>query len=152
MRFCGFQTPLTPPSDNIFAIPLTKITTVSRFSRWFARFNVVLWGNVAIARERENSNKHYKFVPSWKWPLVRPLERTEKKNCLLTLTRPAKTDSLCQIWQSFQFRYCVNDDGMMEQWSLIQNQPLLKTIYLKPPIISYKRGKCLKDTLVRSKI
>ena len=24
---------------------------------------------------------------------------------------------------------------LMEQWSLIQNQPLLKTIYLKPPII-----------------
>ena len=41
---------------------------------------------------------------------------------------------------------------LMEQWSLIQNQPLLKTIYLKPPIISYKRGKSLKDTLVRSKI
>ena len=35
--------------------------------------------------------------------------------------------------------------NMMEQWSLIQNQPLLKTIYLKPPIISYKRGKSLKD-------
>ena len=41
---------------------------------------------------------------------------------------------------------------LMEQWSLIQNQPLLKIIYLKPPIISYKRGKSLKDTLVRSKI
>ena len=41
---------------------------------------------------------------------------------------------------------------LMEQWSLIQNQSLLKTIYLKPPIISYKRGKSLKDTLVRSKI
>ena len=41
---------------------------------------------------------------------------------------------------------------LMEQWSLIQNQPLLKTIYLNPPIISYKRGKSLRDTLVRSKI
>ena len=41
---------------------------------------------------------------------------------------------------------------LMEQWSLIQNQLFLKTIYLKPPIISYKRGKYLKDTLVRSKI
>ena len=41
---------------------------------------------------------------------------------------------------------------LMEQRSLIQNQPLLKTIYLKPPIISYKRRKPLKDTLVRSKI
>ena len=33
-----------------------------------------------------------------------------------------------------------------------QNQPLLKIIYLKLPIISYKRGTSLKDTLVRSKI
>ena len=42
--------------------------------------------------------------------------------------------------------------ALMEQWSLIQNQPLLKTIYLKLPITSYKRSKSLKDTLVRSKI
>ena len=41
---------------------------------------------------------------------------------------------------------------LMEQWSLKQNQPSLKTIYLKPPIISYKRGKSPKDTLLRSKI
>ena len=41
---------------------------------------------------------------------------------------------------------------LMEQWSLTQNQPLLKTIYLKPRIISYKRGKSLKDTLVGSKM
>ena len=41
---------------------------------------------------------------------------------------------------------------LMELWSLIQNQPLLKTIYLKSPIISYKRGKSLKDRLRRSKI
>ena len=41
---------------------------------------------------------------------------------------------------------------LMEQWSLIQNQPMLKTIYLKPPIITHKRGKSLKDMLVRSKI
>ena len=34
----------------------------------------------------------------------------------------------------------------------MHNQPLLKTIYLKRPIISYKRGKSLKDRLVRSKI
>ena len=29
---------------------------------------------------------------------------------------------------------------LMQHWSLIQNQPLLKTIYKTPPIISYKRG------------
>ena len=31
------------------------------------------------------------------------------------------------------------------------DKPLVKTIYLKTPIISYKRSKSLKDTLVRSK-
>ena len=41
---------------------------------------------------------------------------------------------------------------LMNNWVVIQNQPLLKSIYTKPPIISYKRGKSLKDTLVRAKI
>ena len=41
---------------------------------------------------------------------------------------------------------------LMEHWGLIQNQPLLKTSFEKPPIISYKKGKSLKDTLVRAKI
>ena len=40
---------------------------------------------------------------------------------------------------------------MMEHRSLIYNQPLLKTVFRKPPIISYKKGKSLKDMLVRAK-
>ena len=41
---------------------------------------------------------------------------------------------------------------LMQKWSLIQNQPLLKTIYTTPPIISYKKGKSLKDVLIRAKL
>ena len=41
---------------------------------------------------------------------------------------------------------------LMANWSLIENQPLLKTIFKRPPIISYKRGKSLKDKLVRTKM
>ena len=41
---------------------------------------------------------------------------------------------------------------LMSKWHLIQNQPLLSEIYKEPPIISYKRGKSLKDILVRSKL
>jgi len=41
---------------------------------------------------------------------------------------------------------------VMENWSSIENQPLLKTTFKKPPIISYKRGKSLKDMLVRAKL
>ena len=41
---------------------------------------------------------------------------------------------------------------LMQNWNLIQNQPLLKNIFKDPPIISYKRGQSLKDMLVRAKI
>jgi len=41
---------------------------------------------------------------------------------------------------------------VMEHWSLIENQPLLKTIFKKPPIISYKREKSLRDMFVRAKL
>ena len=75
---------------------------------------------------------------------VRPSALTQKKKAnerslpFVTTYHPAVNNNVKQT--------------LMEQWSLMQNQPLLKTIYLKPPIISYKRGKSLKDTLVRSKI
>ena len=39
---------------------------------------------------------------------------------------------------------------LMEEWGVIQNQLFPKTIYFKPPIISYKTGKSLKNKLVRS--
>ena len=41
---------------------------------------------------------------------------------------------------------------LMDKWHLIQNQPLLREIYKESPIISYKRGKSLKDILVRAKL
>ena len=41
---------------------------------------------------------------------------------------------------------------LMQNWNLIQNQPLLKSIFKDPPIISHKRGQSLKDMLVRAKI
>ena len=41
---------------------------------------------------------------------------------------------------------------VMENWSFIENQPLLKTIFKTTPIISYKRGKSLKDMLVRGEL
>ena len=41
---------------------------------------------------------------------------------------------------------------LMANWSLTENQPLLKTSFKRPPIISYKRGKSLKDMLVRAKM
>ena len=40
----------------------------------------------------------------------------------------------------------------MANWSLVENQPLLKKNFKRPQIISYKRGKSLKDMLVRAKM
>ena len=39
----------------------------------------------------------------------------------------------------------------MEKWHLIQNQPLLREIFKHPPLISYRKGKSLKDMLVKAK-
>ena len=41
---------------------------------------------------------------------------------------------------------------LMSKWHLIQDQPLLREIYNKPPIISYKRAKSLADNLIRAKL
>ena len=37
------------------------------------------------------------------------------------------------------------------KWHLIQNQPLLREVFKEPPLISYRKGKSLKDMLVLSK-
>ena len=42
--------------------------------------------------------------------------------------------------------------ALMNKWHLIQNQPLLRQMFKEPPITSFKKGKSLKDTLVRAKI
>ena len=41
---------------------------------------------------------------------------------------------------------------VMKKWNLMQNQPLLRQNFKEPPIISYKKGKSLKDMLVRANI
>jgi len=41
---------------------------------------------------------------------------------------------------------------LMSKWHIIEKQPLLREIFRDPPIISYKRGRSLKDILVRAKL
>ena len=41
---------------------------------------------------------------------------------------------------------------LMGKWHLIQNQPHLRNIFKEPPLISYRRGKSLKDTLIKAKL
>ena len=41
---------------------------------------------------------------------------------------------------------------LMNKWHLIQNQPLLRNTFKNPPLISYRKGRSLKDVLVRAKL
>ena len=41
---------------------------------------------------------------------------------------------------------------LMKNWHLIEKQPLLRETYKKPPLVSHKRGRSLKDILVRAKL
>ena len=41
---------------------------------------------------------------------------------------------------------------LIRKWHIIEKQPLLREIYPKQPTISYKRGRSLKDILVRAKL
>ena len=41
---------------------------------------------------------------------------------------------------------------LMNKWHLIQNQPSPRKILKNPPLISYRKGRSLKDVLVRAKL
>ena len=41
-------------------------------------------------------------------------------------------------------------DTLMGKWHLIENQPQLREIFKEPPSISYRKGKFLKDILVKA--
>ena len=41
---------------------------------------------------------------------------------------------------------------LMGKWHLLQNQQRLREIFKEPPLISYHKGKSLKDLLVRAKL
>ena len=41
---------------------------------------------------------------------------------------------------------------LMSKWHLIQDKPVLREIYNKTTIISFKRGKSLGDILIRAKL
>ena len=63
-----------------------------------------------------------------------------------------RTGLLCKVVTTYHPAALDLKKTLMVKWSLIQNQPLLKTIFRIPPIISYKRGKSLKDMLLRAKM
>ena len=63
--------------------------------------------------------------------------------------RSRKNITFCHYIPPCSAKSQTNSNGKME---FIENQPFLKTIYKNPSVISYKRCKSLKDTLVRAKM
>ena len=41
---------------------------------------------------------------------------------------------------------------LMAKWNLTKHQPVLRETFKNPPIVSYSKGRSLKDILVRSKL
>lgn len=76
------------------------------------------------------------------------------KLCLknaLTQTQKAHKRILPFVTQFHPSLPCLKNI-LMEKWHLIQNPPLLREIYKDPPLISYRKGKSLKDILVKAKL
>ena len=73
----------------------------------------------------------------------------ERKNALTQKTESAQENyTLCDTISSITAMFEKYPNGKM---AFIQNQPLLREIYKEPPLISYRKGKSLKDMLVLSK-
>ena len=74
----------------------------------------------------------------------------ERKNAL-TLKQKAHKKILPFVTQFQPSLPCLKNI-LMDKWHFIQNQPLLREIYKEPPLISYRKGKSLKDMLVKAKL
>ena len=73
---------------------------------------------------------------------------TERESAFLKHNKKEEKEILPLV-TPYQPSVSTLKEVLMKKWNLIQNQPLLHQIFKEPPIISYKKGKSLKDTLVR---
>ena len=82
--------------------------------------------------------------------LLSDIKFTERESALLKHNKERK--EILPFVTQYQPSVSILKEVLMEKWNLIQNQPLLRQIFKEPPIISYKKGKSLKDMLVRAKL
>ena len=83
--------------------------------------------------------------------LLSVIKFTERESALLKHNNKAEKEILPFV-TLYQPSVSTLKEVLMTKWNLIQNHPLLRQIFKEPPIISYKKGKSLKDMLVRAKI
>ena len=82
--------------------------------------------------------------------LLSDIKCTERGNALLKQNKEKK--EVLPFVTQYQPSVSPLKEVLMQKWNLIQKQPLLRQIFKEPPIISYKKGKSLKDMLVRAKL
>ena len=76
---------------------------------------------------------------------------SERETSLTNRNRTAQKNILPFVTQ--YHRALLNSkERIMGKWHLIQNQPQLRNIFKEPPILSYRKGKSLKDILVKAKL
>ena len=80
--------------------------------------------------------------------IISGVKFAERKNAL-TQTQKAHKRILPFVTQFHPSLPCLKNI-LMEKWHLIQNQPLLREIYKDPPLISYRKGKSLKEHMTRT--
>lgn len=83
--------------------------------------------------------------------LLSDIKFTERESALMKHNNKEEKEILPFVTQ-YQPSVSTLKEVLMKNWNLIQNQPLLRQIFKETPIISYKKGKSLKDVLVRAKI
>ena len=74
----------------------------------------------------------------------------DRKNALTQKQKAQK--KILPFMTQFQPSLLCLKNILMDNWHLIQNQPLLREIYKEPRLISYRKGKSLKDMLVKAKL
>ena len=84
--------------------------------------------------------------------LLLHIKFTERESALLKHNNKEEKEILPFVTQYQPSVSTLKEVLMKNCRNLIQNQPLLRQIFKEPPIISYKKGKSLKDMLVRAKI
>ena len=82
--------------------------------------------------------------------LLSDIKFTERESALLKHNKERK--EILPFVTQYQPSVSILKEVLLEKWNLIQNQPSLRQIFKEPPIISYKKGKSLKDMLVRAKL
>ena len=75
----------------------------------------------------------------------------ENRNAALT-QKPKENKRILPFVTQYQPSVPNLKQILMKNWHLIEQQPRLKEIFKEPPIISYRRGRSLKDILVRAKL